>query len=189
LSQAGTTIFHLGIVVLFVGVVYDQLFFFDGTIRLTEGETLSCSDRASYDQVRTGRFFQMAQLRKLGNIYFHKLHTPPYVDQGKERGVANEISVGEDFQTRRTRIIYVNHTLKYKGFEFFRNIKDGYSPLIVLRDRKGKVLNGVYAPLQSKMERIFTGAGLQGLQAVSVSPKIRVYALFSKCRRFFIPTR
>lgn len=28
LSQAGTTIFHLGLVVLFVGVVYDQLFFF-----------------------------------------------------------------------------------------------------------------------------------------------------------------
>ncbi len=28
LSQAGTTIFHLGLVALFVGVVYDQLFFF-----------------------------------------------------------------------------------------------------------------------------------------------------------------
>ncbi|HWR73055.1 MAG TPA: hypothetical protein VN604_07785 [Nitrospirota bacterium] len=28
LSQLGTTIFHLGLVALFVGVVYDQLFFF-----------------------------------------------------------------------------------------------------------------------------------------------------------------
>jgi cytochrome c biogenesis protein ResB len=28
LSQAGTTIFHLGLVALFAGVVYDQLFFF-----------------------------------------------------------------------------------------------------------------------------------------------------------------
>lgn len=28
LSQAGTTVFHLGLVLLFAGVVYDQLFFF-----------------------------------------------------------------------------------------------------------------------------------------------------------------
>lgn len=148
LSQLGTTIFHLGLVLLFVGVVYDQLFFFEGAIRLTEGETLSCAEPASYDRVKMGRFFQIPKLKELGELYFHKLHTP-YVEDGKARGVANELALGEDVQAGRTRIIYVTRPLKYKGFELFRDEKDGYSPLFVLRDRLGRVLFGAFAPLQS----------------------------------------
>lgn len=148
LSQAGTTIFHLGLVALFVGVVYDQLFFFEGTIRLTEGETLSCAERVSYDRVRMGRFFQIRKLRELGELYFHKIHIP-YIEEGKDRGVANEIALGENVQNGGKRIIYVTSPLKYKGFEFYRVDQDGYSPLFVLRDRQGKVLYGAYVPLQS----------------------------------------
>lgn len=123
-------------------------FFFEGAIRLTEGETLSCAERASYDQVKMGRFFHIEKLNELGELYFHKLHAP-YVEEGKERGVANEIAVGEDVQKAKRRIIYVTRPFKYKGFEFYRVNKDGYSPLFVLRDRQGKVLYGAFAPLQS----------------------------------------
>jgi hypothetical protein len=42
----------------------------------------------------------------------------------------------------------VNNPLKYKGFKFYRD-KVGFSPLFVLRDRRGRVLFGAYAPLQS----------------------------------------
>ncbi len=123
-------------------------FFFEGAIRLTEGETLSCSERASYDQVKKGRFFQVSKLKELGDLYFHKLHAP-YVEEDKARGAANEIAVGEDVQEGNRRIIYVTRPLKHKGFEFYRNNNDGYSPLFVLRNRQGKVLYGAYAPLQS----------------------------------------
>jgi hypothetical protein len=71
------------------------------------------------------------------------------VEDGKERGVANEIAVGDDVQSGRKRILYVTRPLKYKEFEFYRNEKDGYSPLFVLRDRQGMVLWGDFAPLQS----------------------------------------
>ncbi|HWR73056.1 MAG TPA: hypothetical protein VN604_07790 [Nitrospirota bacterium] len=71
------------------------------------------------------------------------------MDEGKERGVANEISVGEDVPNRGKHIIYVTRPLRYKGFELYRDAKDGYSPLLVLRDRHGKTLFGAYAPLQS----------------------------------------
>lgn len=148
LSRIGTTIFHLGLVLLFAGVVYDQLFFFEGAIRLTEGETLSFGERASYDRVSMGRFFDIQKLKELGEIYFHKIHTP-YIEEGKQRGNANEISVGEDAQEGGKRIIYVPRPLEYKGFELYRDENDGYSPLIVLRDRQGRVLYGAYAPLQS----------------------------------------
>lgn len=148
LSQAGTTVFHLGLVLLFIGVVYDQLFFFEGAIRLTEGETLNCAERTSYDWATKGRFFEVSKLKELGSIYFHKLHIA-YQEGGKERARANEIAVGEDFKTRTTHAVYVTRPFVYKGFEFFRNEKDGYSPLFVLRDKSGKLLGGSYAPLQS----------------------------------------
>ena len=148
LSKLGTTIFHLGLVLLFVGVVYDQLFFFEGQIHLTEGETLSCAERDSYDLVKLGRFFQADKLKKLGDIYLDKVYIP-YVEQGKERGIANGIAVGEDIQEGRKQMISVARPFKYKGFEFFRAEKDGYSPLFVMRDTRGKVIYGAYAALQS----------------------------------------
>lgn len=152
LSQVGTTIFHLGLVVLFIGVVYDQLFFFEGTIRLTEGETLSCAERPSYDRVKVGRFFQIRKLGELGPLYFHKLHIS-YTEDGKDRGIADEISLGQDLRKGRNRFLYVARPFAYKGFELYRNETDGYSPLFVLRDRQGKVLVGHYAPLQSIMQQ------------------------------------
>ncbi|MEK6582795.1 MAG: cytochrome c biogenesis protein ResB, partial [Nitrospirota bacterium] len=164
LFQIGTTIFHLSLILLFAGIVYDQLFFFEGAIRLTEGEALSCADRASYDWVRKGRFFKIPKLEDLGKIYSHKFHLS-YFAEGRDWGAAYEIVVGEDVQQgrkkslrlvrtqadsprRATEIIYVNHPLKYKGFEFYRD-KEGYSPLFVLRDSLGRVLYGAYVPLQS----------------------------------------
>ncbi|KAF0143340.1 MAG: hypothetical protein FD156_2701 [Nitrospirae bacterium] len=147
LSLIGTTIFHLSLVLLFAGVVYDQLFFFEGAIRLTEGETLSCAERASYDWVRKGRFFKIPKLEDLGKIYLDKLH-PSHFSEGRDWGAAYEISVGRDFQSKTKKNIYVNHPLKFKGFEFYRD-KEGYSPLFVLRDSSEKVIHGHYAPLQS----------------------------------------
>jgi hypothetical protein len=148
LSQAGTTIFHLGLVLLCIGVAYDQLFYFEGSIRLTEGETLDCAERTSWDRVKTGPFFQISKLNELGPLYFHKLHVA-YREEGKYKGETVEIAVGEDVQQGKRHIIYKPRPLKYKGFEFYRDNKDGFSPLLVLRDLKGKVLYGAYAPLQS----------------------------------------
>lgn len=85
---------------------------------------------------------------ELGKVYLYNVHTPPYLVQGKDRGVAYEISLGGDVEKGRKEIIYVTHPFKYKGFEFYRE-KEGYSPLFVLRDMKGRVLYGAYAPLQS----------------------------------------
>lgn len=71
--------------------------------------------------------------------------------KGKDKGVAYEIAVGEDVQRKRIRTIYVNNPLNYKGFEFYIE-KEGYSPLFVLRDRKGTILYGAYVTLQSIMQ-------------------------------------
>lgn len=122
-------------------------FFFDGIIRLTEGETLNCSEPGNYDEITKGRFFGIPKLRGLGEIHFFKLHTP-YLVEGKVKEVANEIALAEDVKRGERKIIYVNNSLKYRGFELYRN-KEGYSPLFVLRDKDGRVVRGSYVPLQS----------------------------------------
>lgn len=151
MSNLGSTVFHLGLVALFAGVVYDQLFFFEGAIHLTEGEALGCAERANYDSVKKGRFFQFSKLQELGELYLHKLHID-YSEEGNKLGVANEIAVGEDMHNGKRHFVYVNSPWKYKGFELFRVDNDGYSPLFVLRDGNGTVLAGSYAPLQSIMQ-------------------------------------
>ena len=113
--------------------------------------------------------------------------------EGKERGAANEIAVGEDFKTRRNQMIYVTRPCKYKGFEFLRDKKDGYSPLFVLRDRQGKVIYGAFAPLQSIQQKDGTYLYRSGSATLPESFDFpqdpRISSLFSNCRRFFIPTR
>lgn len=128
-------------------------FFFEGAIRLTEGETLNCAERASYDRVRAGRFFDLSRLKGLSQIYLHKFHLSHFAE-GRDWGGAYEIKVGEDPVSSteqaggKKSFIYVNHPLKLRGFELYRD-KEGYSPLFVLRDMTGKVIYGAYAPLQS----------------------------------------
>lgn len=115
----------------------------------------------------------MSKLEGLGEIYFHKLH-PYYWKGGKFRGVANEIAIGEDIQQGRKEFIYVNRVLKYKGFEYYRD-KDGFSPLVVLHDRRGRALGGVYAPLRSIKQKDETYLYSGGFVLPQENPVFRVW--------------
>lgn len=127
-------------------MIYDNLFFFEGGIRLTEGESLSCSDEQNYDWIKKGRFFEISKLKDLGEIYFHKLY-PSYYVRGDYKGQANKIVLRTE-NNGKDAVVFVNNPLKYKGFEFYRD-EDGFSPLFVFRDRWGRVLGGGYAPLHA----------------------------------------
>jgi len=142
----GSIIFHFSFVLLTLGVSYNQLFFFEGGIRLTEGETLSCSDEQNYDWIKKGKFFSPQKLKDLGELYLHKLY-PSYYLKGDYKGVANKIVLRTQ-NNEKEAIVFVNNPLKYKRFEFYRDV-DGYSLLFVFRDRWGRVLDGAYAPLNA----------------------------------------
>jgi len=146
LISFGLIIFHLSFILLFTGIVYDSLFFFRGSIRLTEGEALSIAEPQSYDRAQWGRFFNHEAKLK-GQIYFHKLH-PFFKVNGATKGVANEISIGDEINREKTSFIYVTHPLKHKGFRYYCD-KDGFSLLFILWDREGRELYGAYFPLQS----------------------------------------
>lgn len=146
IAFAGLVIFHLSFVTLFMGVAYDNLFSFHGTVRLTEGETLNLADRASYDNPEWGRFFNPPRILK-GEITLHEI-IPHYTVGGKDKGAACELSLGTGPADMVRGFSYVTHYLAYNGFRFFRD-KGGFSPCVALYDKDGNDIYGACFSLQS----------------------------------------
>jgi len=140
----GMILFHLSFVAMFAGIVYNSLFYFRGTIRLTEGETLPSGDPQSYDFINQGRFFSFSKLK--GETSLIKMHTG-YQADGKDKRAAYEIAVGYG-PARQQGIIYVTRHLDFRGFKYFPDM-EGYSLLTVLSDHAGRELYGAHLPLQS----------------------------------------
>jgi cytochrome c biogenesis protein ResB len=140
----GMILFHLSFVMVFLGIVFNSLFYFRGTIRMTEGEVLPSGDPKSYDSVDMGRYFSFSRLK--GDVSLIKMHTG-YKVSGEDKRAAYEVSVGEEGSKSRG-IIYITHKLTHGGIDYF-NDKEGYSLLVVLSNRQGKDLYGAYLPLQS----------------------------------------
>lgn len=140
----GMILFHLSFVAIFGGIAYNSLFYFRGAMRLTEGETLPNGHPQSYDVADWGRFFDHSKLK--GETTLARMHTH-YMAGGEDKGVANEISVGEG-SAKKQGFVYITKNLDYNGFRYFRD-RDGFSVLIVLYDKQGRELYGAYVPLQS----------------------------------------
>lgn len=140
----GMILFHLSFVAMFCAIVYNSLFYFEGSMRLTEGEVLPNADPLSYDSVRQGRFFSYSRLR--GETSLIKMHRG-YRVAGEDKRAAYEIGVGEGSRKKKG-IIYLTHNLDYRGFTYFPD-KEGYSLLVALIDKNGKDLYGAHVPLQS----------------------------------------
>lgn len=140
----GMILFHLSFVAMFVGIIYNSMFFFRGSMRLTEGETVQNGERQSYDTVARGRFFNLLWLK--GETTLNALHLGYQLD-GLDKKRAYDITV-RDGDAEKQGIIYLTKNLEYNGFRYFPD-QEGYSVLTVLYDKKGKELYGAYLPLQS----------------------------------------
>lgn len=144
LTSFGMILFHLSFVAILGGVVYNSLFYFRGTIRLTEGETLPNAVPQSYDVISKGPFFDYSRLK--GETTLLRMHTK-YEIEGKDKRAAYEIAVGEGI-LKKKGVIYITQHLDYRGFRYFPD-QEGYSLLIVLYDKMGRELYGAHVPLQS----------------------------------------
>lgn len=148
LISFGMILFHLSFVAVFSGIVYNSLFYFRGTIRLTEGETLRNDDPQSYDIIDKGRFFDFTRLK--GETTLVKMHAG-YKIGSVDKKVAYEVSVGEG-SAKKNGIIYITKHLEYGDFKYFRD-KEGFSILTLLHDKQGNTQYGVHIPLQSLKQK------------------------------------
>ena len=140
----GMILFHLSFVSILGGIIYNSLFYFRGSIRLTEGETISSSDPQSYDAFEKGRFFSFSRIK--GETALNKMSTGFKVD-GADKRVAYDVTVGEE-PFKKQGLIYITHKLSHQGFDYF-NDKEGYALQVSLEDKSGRYLYGVSIPLQS----------------------------------------
>lgn len=161
LISFGMILFHLSFVTMFLGIVYNSLFYFRGNIRLTEGESLPSGSLDSYDYSNRGRFFDIRKLK--GETTLIRLHRG-YMVGGKDKRAAYQIAVGEGV-TRTEGIIYLTNGLEHRGFKYFPD-REGYSALTVLYDRSGRELYGAHFPLQSLRQKnatyLYTTGSKQG---------------------------
>jgi hypothetical protein len=148
LVSVGMVLFHLSFVAILCGIIYNSLYYFRGTIRLTEGETLPNGQMQSYDAIEHGRFFNYARLK--GETTLIKMLTGYKVD-GTDKRAAYEIAVSGGGIIKRG-IIYITHNFEYNGFTYF-NDREGYSVLVILYDRHGRELYGAHIPLQSLKQK------------------------------------
>ncbi|MHB8845674.1 MAG: hypothetical protein ACYC7L_13125 [Nitrospirota bacterium] len=140
----GMVLFHVSFVSMLGGIVYNSLFYFRGSIRITEGEVLPSGASDSYDRIDKGRFFDMANLK--GDTALTRMHRD-YEVNGVNKRAAYEIAVGEG-SSRKQGIIYVTKKLVNDGFQYFTD-QEGYSILITFLDLSGKPFYGAHVPLQS----------------------------------------
>ena len=148
LVSLGMILFHLSFVAMLGGIVYGSLFYFKGSIRLTEGESLPSGQAESYDSIAKGRFFDFSKLK--GETTLIRMHREYKVD-GTDKRSAYEIAVGDGI-SKKKGIIYITHSLEHNGFSYF-NDREGYSVLIVLYDKQGRELYGGHIPLQGLKQK------------------------------------
>ncbi len=141
LLSVGMILFHVSFLALLAGVVYDGLFHFKGTMRLTEGETLPNGNPESYDLVEYGRFFHFSRLR--GETTLKAMHRGYRVD-GQDKRAAYELPWRTASGGRKARSTSTRH-LDFDGVRYFPS-KEGYSLLVLLKDGDGKVEYGAYVP-------------------------------------------
>ena len=148
IGSFGMILFHISFVTILLGVVYNSLFYFRGTIRLTEGEARRSGAAASYDKFEHGRFFSFLRVR--GETGLIKVHHNYKVGAENKRA-AYEIAVG-DGGDKKTGIIYVTHNLTHEGFTYYPEV-EGYSLFVMLADASGKDIYGAHIPLQSLKQK------------------------------------
>lgn len=172
----GMILFHLSFVTMFLAIVFNSLFSFNGVLRLTEGETLSNRDPKSYDSAKRGLLFSYSRLK--GETSLHSVHRGFKVD-GNDKLIAYDISLA-DGPSRKSGTIYINNKFVYKGIDYIRD-KEGYSLLTIVSDRQGAELYGTHVPLQSYRQKdgtfIYGTGTMEGAGAFDFPPE-NVKALF-----------
>lgn len=148
LISFGMILFHISFVTILLGIVYNSLFYFRGTIRLTEGETLASNDSNSYDKIEKGRFFSFSRIK--GETSLIRVHLG-YRVGNEDKRTAYEINVG-DGKDKETGVIYVTNNLSHKGFSYYPEV-EGHSLFVMVSDAGGRDIYGAHVPLQSLKQK------------------------------------
>lgn len=132
--ELGSILFHLSFVLLMVGIVYGKLNGFEGSAIIIEGDTW-VEGHALYDTIREGLWF--GEQHKGFNVRVDD-YKVEYYPSGAPSNFQTTLSVFDDGRKVKTRTVFVNGKLIYKGVKFYQS-SYGWAPRVTVT-KDGKVL-------------------------------------------------
>lgn len=132
----GSIIFHLSLVLLLVGIILNYMYTFEGTLALTEGQSV-VETKNSYTRVYSGPFYTEEYDRfKIKHIMYHD----SYIIENTVTS-ASEISLKDSPNApEKTVAITTNHPFIYNDLEFHYELQHGYSPEVIIIDSTGSII-------------------------------------------------
>jgi cytochrome c biogenesis protein ResB len=144
---AGSFIFHAGLLGLLVAGTVSALTRAGGSILVTEGQTITVAQDHLHSTSRPKVMWDSPRPFEIRLDLFHPVHegrwgVPDY---------ASDVTVIENGHQVRRATVRINEPLRHRGVTFYQQIH-GFSPLIVLRDERGRAQFGKWVALSSDLE-------------------------------------
>lgn len=133
----GSLLFHFSFLIILIGVLISLGTRVRGRMAITEGQTFT---ERSQDYLLLKEGF-LSDHKHLGfKVKLDEFHVET---KGKAAEYFSDVLVSEDGKTVAKETISSNNPLVYKGLTFLPDIH-GFSPLLILKDKKGKSLLDAY---------------------------------------------
>lgn len=142
----GSIVFHLGLLVIFVGAIASSLTRFNATILITEGQSLPMKEASFIEIVRKPRLDY--QLPKAA-LYLNQF-TARFQDERHPVDYTARVTLRDEQAASSQATIKVNEALEYKGLTFMLE-EYGFAPLFVIKDKRGDILLDAYMNLRGRL--------------------------------------
>lgn len=167
----GSLLFHLGLLVVFLGASFGALTNLRGRFVLTEGQTFT-EAHGDYQQLREAPFFRE------GHQGFQVTLDKLYIKYDKQGSVADyfsDVTVFDEGTKVKAQRVAVNNPLSYGNFVFFQSARYGFSPLLIIEDKDGRTLLRAFVSLN----RVEKAGRVQWIDTFSVpDTDLRISAQF-----------
>ncbi|ARF56086.1 cytochrome c biogenesis protein ResB [Streptomyces gilvosporeus] len=161
LREVGNLVFHVALIVMLVAFAVGSLWKSEGGKLVTEGDGFSNS-LVQYDDFKSGPFFDTDTMEPFG--FSLKRFVATYERTGPQKGTPRifraDISyfTGADGKEHHTSI-EVNTPLEIAGNKVFL-LSHGYSPVVTVKDGRGKVVYHGAVPFLPQDPKNFTSTGV-----------------------------
>lgn len=141
--ETGNLVFHVSLLALLFGVAFGWLYGFDGRMLVVEGDTFT-STQLAYDELELGRRVDPRDIPSFTVSLADFRAT--YLDDGQPTSFAADVRWASRLDAPpRESTVRVNHPLNIAGGRLYL-LDHGYAPVLVVRDRAGRVLRSGPTP-------------------------------------------
>ncbi|QHC20347.1 cytochrome c biogenesis protein ResB [Streptomyces sp. GS7] len=161
LREVGNLLFHVALIVMLVAFAVGSLWKSEGGKLITEGDGFSNS-LTQYDDFKSGPFFDTETMAPFG--FTMNSFDATYERTGPQRGTPRTFRANISYftgadGTEHKRALEVNTPLDVEGYKVYL-LSHGYSPVVTVKDGRGKVVYHGAVPFLPQDPKNFTSSGV-----------------------------